>query len=48
VFKDAMLLMNASEELPFTMSPIRLLLPSVVTYKLVSWMRLESVVGSGP
>jgi hypothetical protein len=24
VFKDAMLLMNASEELPFTMSPIRL------------------------
>uniref|UniRef100_A0A0A8Z897 Uncharacterized protein n=1 Tax=Arundo donax TaxID=35708 RepID=A0A0A8Z897_ARUDO len=34
-----MLLMDASEELPFTMSPIR---------KSVSWTRLERVVGSGP
>jgi len=31
VFKDVMLLMNASEELPFTMSPI---------CKVVIWTRL--------
>jgi len=39
VLKDVMLLMNVSEELPFTMSPI---------LKLVSWTRLERVAGSGP
>jgi len=39
VFKDVILLMNTSEELPLTMSPI---------LKLVSWTRLDRVVGSGP
>jgi hypothetical protein len=66
VLRDVILLMNSSEELPFTMSPMRLhhrnrqfiisfcnldtelLYSSPITYKSVSWARLERVAGSGP